>query len=84
MKVEVLTVDQVRIKPWRWWSDWIDVCVFSYVGVGYLLQMRVSRTNAKQFTTRGMRALIGFTYATPSDAGDLIQMPRPKLTGEQS
>lgn len=81
MKVEVLTVDQVKIRPWRWWSNWIDVCVFGYAGVGYVLQMRVSRTNAKQFAHRGMRSAFGVAYASERDAGDLVQMPSPQTEG---
>lgn len=28
MKVAVLTVDDVKIRRWHWWSNWIDVAVF--------------------------------------------------------
>lgn len=52
MKVAVLTVADVQIGRWRWWSDWIDIAVFDFGYTGYLLQMKISRTNAKRFTVR--------------------------------
>lgn len=82
MKVEVLTVEQVRIKQWRWWSNWIDICTFSYGHTGYLLQMRISRTNAKQFAHRRMLSRVGVAEVNAHEAGDLTQMgSRTQTTG---
>ena len=49
MKVDVLTINECRLKWWQWWSNWIDIAVFDYSFQPYLLQMRVSRSNAKKF-----------------------------------
>lgn len=73
MKVNVLTVDDVEIPRWRWWSDWIDIAVFSWGAKGYLLQMRISRTNAKKFRCRSFGQ---YPYATITEAGDLVQMKK--------
>lgn len=73
MKVDVLTVADVPIKRWHWWSNWIDVAVFDYQSRPYLIQMRISRTNAKQFQAISM---IGPWYkqATTHEIGNLTQM----------
>ena len=73
-KVDVVTVDDVTISKFHWWSKWIDICVFNFGGTGYLLQMRVSRTNAKSFRCAGMTGLGGCPSATTLDAGALKQM----------
>lgn len=77
-KVDVLTVDDVNIPRWRWWSCWIDVCLFDMNPDGghancHLLQMRVSRRNAKQF-----KAIKIPSYCRSEWAGDLTQMSRIK------
>jgi len=72
MKVNVLTVNDINIPIWRWWSNWIDIAVFSYGGYGYLLQMRISRRNAKQFNARPMKWLVA--HAKAEEVGDLVQM----------
>jgi len=76
MKVNVLTVENVKIGRWRWWSNWIYVAVFNFMSTGHLLQMRVSRTNAKQFRCRKFAGITGVPYANTFDAGDLAQMER--------
>lgn len=75
MKVDVLTVADVSIKRWHWWSNWIDIAVFDYQSRPYLIQMRVSRTNAKQFQSISM---VGPWYkqATTREIGDLTQMKK--------
>lgn len=51
MRIDVTTIDDVTISRWRWWSNWIDICVFEYQGGSYLVQMKISRTNSKWFKT---------------------------------
>ena len=73
-KVNVLTVDDVAFKKWHWWSCWIDIAVFDISPISghtkcYLLQMRISRSNAKQFKTRAMP-----NYCKSQWVGDLTQM----------
>jgi|GEM_PF-4500188 len=72
MKVDVITVEMVQIKKWRFWSSWIDVAVFQHGYSGYLLQMRIGRNNAKQFTAREMAGHAAVCDVT--SAGDLTQM----------
>lgn len=76
MKVDVLTVEQVSIGKYRWWSNWIDVAVFDYGSCGYLLQMKVSRRNAKRFKAVEMKSAFGCAHASISHAGNLVQMAR--------
>ena len=79
MKVAVLTVNDIKISRWRWWSNWIDIAVFDFAGAGHLLQMRISRTNAKQFRCRKFASpfSMGVPYASASQAGDLVHMSKP-------
>ncbi len=51
-QVPVLQLDEVKIARFHWWSKWQDVCLYNHALVPYLVQMRVSRTNAKQFKVR--------------------------------
>lgn len=78
MKVNVLQAADVKIKTWRWWSDWIDVAVFDWTGYGYLLQMRVSRTNAKRFKAVAFRRALRIPHPGCSAVGDLTQMQARK------
>lgn len=72
-KVNVTTVDDVKISRWRWWSNWIDVCVVEFNYQGYLLQMAVSRTNSKKFKLVAFKA--GYNMANcGARVGDLTQM----------
>jgi hypothetical protein len=75
MKVDVITVADVEIGRWRWHSNWIDIAVFDYRCQPWLLQMRISRTNAKSFRAVSM---VGFAYrqATTTDVGSLQQMKK--------
>lgn len=74
MKVDVVTVNDVVIGKFRWWSNWIDVCVFNFGGYGYLLQMSVSRRNAKRFRASSFRGYVA--HADCGQVGDLVQMRR--------
>lgn len=76
MKVDVITVAEVKIKRWRWWSDWIDVAVFDWGGGGYLLQMKVSRTNAKRFYAVPFQGFTQTPHASTGHAEDLVQMKK--------
>ena len=75
MKVEVLTVEDVKISKWRFWSNWIDVAVFDFAGYGYLLQMKISRFNGKRFRCVPYTGFFSTAHATCNSAGDLTQMP---------
>lgn len=76
MKVDVLTVDDVEIKKYHWWSQWVDICIFQYGYTGYLLQMKVSRTNAKKFKHTAFKSRGGTAHAGIGEAGDLTQMSK--------
>ena len=74
MKVNVLQVQNAEFrKKWCWWSNWVDVAVFTHGEDGYLLQMSVSRTNQKKFK---VRSFTGFSLMNvgASTVGDLTQM----------
>ena len=77
MKVEVLTVDQVQLKWWQWWSNWVDVCVFDYGSDGFLLQMRISRRNAKDFKCREFKGRFSLACPSANTVGNLTQMKAP-------
>ena len=74
MKVNVLTVDDVVISKFRWWSKWIDIAVFSYDYGGYLLQMKVSRNNSKRFKTTPFKSYGKLNHAKLHEAGNLTDM----------
>lgn len=78
MKVDVLTVEDVKIERLRWWSNWIDVSIFSFGGQGYLLQMKISRHNSKKFKCVPFRKRYTFeaAYASMGEVGDLTQMAK--------
>jgi hypothetical protein len=78
MKVNVLQMTEVKFKRWRWWSDWIDIAVFNYNVVPWLVQMKISRTNRKAFRVTSMIGLNTIRSATCSDIGDLTQMEKPR------
>lgn len=72
MKVDVITVAEATFKSrWRWWSNWIDVALFDNGSKPWLVQMRVSRTNRKQFRAH---PITGWGFATVCEIGDLTQM----------
>lgn len=73
MKVNVIQLQDATFRKWRWWSNWIDVAVFDYEYRPYLLQMRVSRANGKQFNAICMAGFI-YRQASSSTIGDLTQM----------
>jgi hypothetical protein len=73
-KVDVLQVADVSIGWFSWWSKWVDVCVFDWASDGYLLQMRVSRTNAKKFQAIPFKRLFGMAHPCTGVVGNLTQM----------
>lgn len=77
--VPVITANDLAFKKWRWWSDWIDVCVFEDSCRTHLLQMRVSRSNAKQFAVRTMTPIYRNLFITRVDG--LVQMPKAVSAG---
>jgi len=74
MKVEVLTKDDVPIRKYRWWSDWIDISIFDSGYTGYLLQMQISRTNKKKFKCVKMSSFIGLITPETNQVGELTSM----------
>ncbi len=77
MKVNVLQSSDISFKKWRWWSDWVDVCVFTGAySDGYILQMKVSRSNSKRFKCVKFKGLLGIHCPSINDSGDLMQMSR--------
>ncbi len=78
MKVEVLQVDEATFKKWSWWSCWIDIAVFSFGGYGYLLQMKISRINAKRFKCRSMKSITDVAQPRIDEVGDLIPTNKVK------
>lgn len=73
MKVDIITVDDVIIPNWRWYSMWIDIAVFDFESRPWLIQMRVSRTNAKSFRAVSITGLF-YKQTTTREVGDLTQM----------
>ena len=73
MKIDVLTVNDVEIKKWRWWSNWVDVGVFNGGSFGYLLQMKVSRCNGKKFKCVPFNGFFSSAHPSISQAGNLTQ-----------
>jgi hypothetical protein len=50
------------------------VCVFDWSGYGYLLQMQVSRTNAKKFKAIAFKRLFMMAHPRTCNVGNLTQM----------
>lgn len=74
MKVDVVQASDISFKRWQWWSNWIDVLIFVYGHDSYLLQMRVSRTNAKRFNAVNLAGRITLNSVRPEYVSDLTQM----------
>jgi hypothetical protein len=83
MNVKVLTVEDVTFKRWQWFSNWIDIAVFDFENRPFLVQMQISRTNAKIFKAV---SITGFMYkqAKTLDIGDLTQMPTLQASNTQT
>ena len=77
MKVDVLQVRDASFKKYWWWSDWIDISVFDWSGNGYLLQMKVSRSNAKKFKCVQFKSFSGSAHPATGKVGDLLPMSNP-------
>ena len=73
MKVDVITVEEVTIGKWSWFSRWIDVAIFDYECRPWLVQMRVSRTNAKSFRAVSITGR-SYKQTTSLQIGNLTQM----------
>lgn len=79
MKVDVIQVAEATFPRFAWRSNWIDIAVFNHDCLPYLLQMRVSRRNAKQFRSRCMTGVNIMPRMTNVDVvGDLLPMRRAK------
>jgi len=68
MKIDILTLEDVKIGKFNWFSKWIDIAVYEYGYSSYLLQMRISRTNAKSFRCRNI------AETSMANIGNLTQM----------
>ena len=77
MKVDVITVADVNIKRWRWFSDWVDIAVFDYNCRPWLVQMRVSRTNRKSFRAVSITGIF-YKQTSAREIGDLTPMGSAK------
>lgn len=73
VKVNVITVEDVPIQKWSWFSRWIDIAVFEYECRPWLVQMRVSRTNAKSFRAVSITGRF-YKQTTVREIGNLTQM----------
>lgn len=71
MKVNILNVTDVHMPKFRWWSNWIDIAIFDFGGYGYLLQMKISRTNSKRFKAVAMKGPLSIAHAKIDNVGDL-------------
>ncbi len=79
MKVNVLQVADATFPHFAWWSNWVDVAMFNHDCLPWLLQMRVSRRNAKQFRSRCVTGPnLMPRFATCDVIGDLIPMKGAK------
>lgn len=72
MKVNVLIVDDVKIKRWRWWSNWIDVAVYNWNICPFLIPMSISRNKRKAVSCRAHERILH--NCCVDDVGDLTQM----------
>lgn len=74
MKVNVLQVEAATFRRLRWWSNWVDIAVYSYECTPYLLQMQVSRSNCKRFRNTRITGSVIYRQAPLEALGDLTQM----------
>lgn len=73
-KVNITTADNVEFGKLRWWSNWIDIAVVDWAGTsGFLIQMKISRTNAKKFKAIKLFNRFGENM-TSHQISDLTQM----------
>jgi len=73
-KVTVMSADQAKFRPFRWWSNWVDVAVYTHDRKMYLLQMSISKTNRKRFVSTDVTGNNNYYPRSIMDVGDLIQM----------
>lgn len=83
-KVMVMSADQAKFRPYRWWSNWIDVAVLPHDGRLYLLQMSISKTNRKRFITTDITENRNYLPTTLEHLGDLVQMEIAKHAPENT
>lgn len=74
MKIDVLQIEDAKFIKWCFWSKWIDVAIYDYDATPFLLQMKVSRFNAKRFKSIRLTGRYAYRQALASDIGDLVQM----------
>jgi hypothetical protein len=71
MKVNVLQNTDIQFDRFRWWSSWIDICIYDHGCDCWLVQMRISRRNRKQFKVTRIAK-----YTNSFEVSDLTQMTR--------
>lgn len=76
MLVNVIQAKDIAFKKWRWWSDWIDIVIFEDGCRYHLLQMRVSRTNQKQFNSTAMTPIYRNMFLSGFGNASLTQMEK--------
>lgn len=69
-----IQLPQVAFKRFWFWSDWVDVCAFTYCSQGYILQMRRNRFGALKFRTAKLCGYFQFGVA----AAAIEDLPRTK------
>ena len=74
MKVNVSTLADATFLGWSWWSNWIDIAIFDYQFQPFLVQMSISRTNAKKFRSVCLTGRYSYRQATTHEIGNLTQM----------
>jgi len=72
-KVNVITDIDVEFGKYSWWSKWVDIAVYDYNSVPWLIQMKVSRSNKKKFRSVSMTGIF-YKQSTSIAVGDLTQM----------
>lgn len=74
MKVNVMQDVDVKFSKYSWWSKWIDVAVYDYGHQSYLIQMKISRRNAKRFKSVKTNGFTLSASANSMQVGDLTPM----------
>ncbi len=64
MELKDITDAELKFRPYRFWSDWVDMGMFNYACSGYLLQMSVNRFNGKRFKSVKLQSLLSLAEST--------------------
>lgn len=83
MKVNTTNIEGATFKRFRYWSDWIDISIFTYAGNAYLIQMSVSRSNKKRFRSVSVTGRFTHIIVNHQGVGDLTSMSAAGESGEE-